>query len=56
MIVPVVLKRRRPASPKAANRKRVECDLYYINNWSIWLDMVIIVMTIVILFKKENSY
>ena len=37
-------------------RKRVEADLYYIDNWSIWLDMVIIVMTVYILFKKENAY
>ena len=36
-------------------RKRVEADLYYIDNWSIWLDMVIIVMTVYILFKKENA-
>lgn len=26
-------------------RKRVECDLYYIENWSIWFDLKIILLT-----------
>jgi Undecaprenyl-phosphate glucose phosphotransferase len=30
-------------------QQRVECDLYYIDNWSFWLDLRIIVMT---LFSK----
>jgi len=37
--------------------KRVEFDLYYINNWSIYLDLFILVKTLyVVLFEKENSY
>ena len=26
--------------------KRIECDLYYIQNWSFWLDLKILIMTI----------
>jgi lipopolysaccharide/colanic/teichoic acid biosynthesis glycosyltransferase len=36
--------------------KRVECDLYYIDNWSIWLDLEIVLRTIVVLFKNQNAY
>jgi polysaccharide biosynthesis protein PslA len=28
-------------------RRRVECDLYYIDNWSIWFDVYIIILTII---------
>ncbi len=37
-------------------RNRVEHDLYYIDNWSVWLDMLIILKTIVVLIKDENAY
>jgi putative colanic acid biosynthesis UDP-glucose lipid carrier transferase len=33
--------------------KRVESDIEYINNWSIWLDISIIFRTIITLFGKE---
>jgi putative colanic acid biosynthesis UDP-glucose lipid carrier transferase len=26
--------------------RRVECDLYYIDNWSLWFDLRIIFLTI----------
>ncbi|MFA5956083.1 undecaprenyl-phosphate glucose phosphotransferase [Hyphomicrobium sp.] len=32
-------------------RKRVEHDLYYIDNWSIWLDVEIMVRTFFVLFR-----
>ncbi len=32
-------------------RKRVEHDLYYIDNWSIWLDVEIVVRTVFVLFR-----
>jgi lipopolysaccharide/colanic/teichoic acid biosynthesis glycosyltransferase len=37
-------------------QKRVECDLYYIENWSILLDIYILVATPFALLKTENAY
>jgi putative colanic acid biosynthesis UDP-glucose lipid carrier transferase len=37
-------------------QKRVEHDLYYINNWSIWLDMKIIFRTIGAVVAGKNAY
>ncbi len=37
-------------------QRRVEHDLYYIDNWSIWLDLSILFRTCVILWKDENAY
>jgi len=37
-------------------QKRVECDLYYIDNWSIWLDLIIIFKTIFVVCKDDNAY
>lgn len=36
--------------------KRIECDLYYIQNWSMWLDFKIILLTIVRGFINKNAY
>lgn len=36
--------------------KRVECDLEYINNWSLWLDIKIILLTILKGFFNKNAY
>jgi Undecaprenyl-phosphate glucose phosphotransferase len=36
--------------------KRVEHDLYYIENWSVLLDLYILLMTPVSLLKTENAY
>ncbi|MDG6773612.1 undecaprenyl-phosphate glucose phosphotransferase [Thiomicrorhabdus sp. ZW0627] len=36
--------------------KRVEYDLHYINNWSLWLDIKIIVLTIFKGFINKNAY
>jgi len=36
--------------------KRIAYDLYYIDNWSIWFDLVIILKTLVVVFKGENAY
>ena len=37
-------------------QKRVELDLWYINNWSVWLDFSIIVRTIFVVFSGRNAY
>jgi exopolysaccharide biosynthesis polyprenyl glycosylphosphotransferase len=36
--------------------RRTEHDLYYIDNWSIWLDLYIIIKTPLALLKGENAY
>jgi lipopolysaccharide/colanic/teichoic acid biosynthesis glycosyltransferase len=34
----------------------VKLDLSYIDNWSIWLDIKIILKTIAVLFKRGDAY
>jgi Undecaprenyl-phosphate glucose phosphotransferase len=36
--------------------KRVECDLYYLRNWSITFDLQIMLLTVVRGFFNENAY
>jgi Undecaprenyl-phosphate glucose phosphotransferase len=36
--------------------KRVECDIYYIENWSLLLDTYILLKTPFALLKSENAY
>ena len=36
--------------------KRVEYDLYYIENWSFWFDIKIILLTILKGFINKNAY
>jgi len=36
--------------------KRVEFDLYYIENWSVWFDIKIIILTVFKGFINENAY
>ena len=37
-------------------RKRVEYDIYYIENWTIWFDLKIILMTFFTGFINKNAY
>jgi putative colanic acid biosynthesis UDP-glucose lipid carrier transferase len=37
-------------------RKRVECDLYYIDNWTLRFDVVIILRTFIELMRARNAY
>jgi Undecaprenyl-phosphate glucose phosphotransferase len=37
-------------------RGRVDCDLYYIDNWTIWLDIKILFQTIALIFRDERAY
>lgn len=36
--------------------KRIEFDLYYLNNWSFWLDIKIIVRTVLHGWSNKNAY
>ncbi|MBP9707598.1 MAG: undecaprenyl-phosphate glucose phosphotransferase [Oligoflexales bacterium] len=36
--------------------KRIECDLYYIQNWSFWFDVRIILLTFIRGFINKNAY
>ena len=37
-------------------RKRVEYDIYYIQNWSLWLDVQIILRTVFGGFTGRNAF
>jgi len=37
-------------------RRRVECDLWYVENWSLWLDMRIMLQTVPTLLGARNAY
>jgi Undecaprenyl-phosphate glucose phosphotransferase len=36
--------------------KRIECDLYYIQNWSFKLDVKILILTVFKIFTDKNAY
>ena len=37
-------------------RKRIDCDLYYIENWSVGLDIKILILTVFRGFINKNAY
>lgn len=36
--------------------QRIRYDIEYINNWSLWLDLAIIIKTPFTLLRGENAY
>jgi len=36
--------------------KRIQLDLWYINNWSLWLDLKIMARTCVEVLRGQNAY
>jgi len=37
-------------------QRRVELDIWYINNWSVWLDFSIMLRTAFVVFSAENAH
>jgi putative colanic acid biosynthesis UDP-glucose lipid carrier transferase len=37
-------------------KRRLECDIYYINHWSLLLDLQILVKTLVAVPGQRNAY
>jgi putative colanic acid biosynthesis UDP-glucose lipid carrier transferase len=37
-------------------RARIQYDLYYIENWSVWFDLRIIAMTLMHVVWSRNAY
>jgi lipopolysaccharide/colanic/teichoic acid biosynthesis glycosyltransferase len=36
--------------------ERTKYDIYYIENWSLWFDLKIIILTFIAILKGENAY
>ncbi len=39
---------------EASWSKRLECDAWYVEHWSLWLDLRILLMTIATVFKRQG--
>jgi putative colanic acid biosysnthesis UDP-glucose lipid carrier transferase len=37
-------------------QRRIECDHQYIRDWSLWLDLRILLKTVLVVFKRQNAY
>lgn len=37
-------------------KKRVSLDVWYVSNWSLWLDIVILIRTIKVVLRREGAY
>lgn len=36
--------------------ERVALDVWYIRNWSLWLDLIILIRTVKTVLKREGAY
>ena len=45
-----------PLSWACMMRAPVEADIYYIQNWSVWLDIWLIIKTVWVVFKRKGAY
>ncbi|RPI90038.1 MAG: undecaprenyl-phosphate galactose phosphotransferase WbaP, partial [Chloroflexi bacterium] len=36
--------------------ERVRFDVYYVRNWSVWLDLYILLRTVWVVLKTEGAY
>lgn len=41
---------------KTSFKERCRLDSWYIKNWSLWYDVVILIKTIVVVFKRDGAY
>ena len=37
-------------------QRRVELDIWYINNWSLWLDLSVMIRTVLVVFTSDNAH
>jgi len=44
---------RGPTTTNELMKKRVEADLWYLKNWSIWLDLIIIIKTLFVVLRQK---
>jgi lipopolysaccharide/colanic/teichoic acid biosynthesis glycosyltransferase len=47
---------RGPVSSAEALRSRIACDLYYIDHWSLWLDLKILAKTSAVCVLGKNAF
>jgi Undecaprenyl-phosphate glucose phosphotransferase len=40
----------------AKMERRVELDVWYINNWSVWLDFSVMIRTVLVVFSGDNAH
>ena len=41
---------------KKSFSERLVLDAWYIQNWSLWLDIVILIKTVKVVLKREGAY
>ncbi len=47
---------RGPTPTMESMKKRIDLDIWYIGNWSFWLDMRIILLTVKLIFTGKGAY